>query len=413
VDFRRPEGETVKLPSGQDAPAGALLEWEVPFDFPEDWPETARKPFEAFWEAKRAMRREMDASIARRADQEILYDQPQVVRGKVRVSGPFTVEAIPVPAVTDPQRVELALPESLEEALTAPAEGEKEVEEGLLEDVEPERAAAGQELAGGDWIDKLVGLLAKTGVVLADGRRVQIEGLRRAGGQYIHAEGTLSRNSETKRVGVSFGPPYGPVTQLQVEEALREAHWEYDMVLFAGFAFDVEVGAFLDKSPHPKIEVQRAHIAPDVLTGDLLKTTRASQLFTVYGEPEVVLRREGKDWRVELKGVDLYDPRTGETKHEGGDKVAAWFLDTDYDGRSFAVCQAFFPYEAATARDPWDKLERALRGKIDPEAMEAFRGTVSLPFEAGKHRRIAVKVIDLWGNEVVKVSRLEEKATES
>ncbi len=387
-----------------------MAEWELPR--PEDavtegWPAEARAALEEYWAAWIEKKRKVDDSIQRRAPQENLIDQPRIVKGKVRVSGPFTVEAIPVPTVADPEGVEITEPEGLEAFLTAPAGDEEDDEGGGVDGPQ-----ATQELAAGDWVDKLVGLLAKTGVVFPGGRKVQLEGLRRADGQYIHAEGSLGQNGEAKRVALSFGPPYGPVTQRQVEEALHEAKWEYDMVIFAGFAFDTEVGAFLDKNPHPKIEVHRAHIAPDVLTGDLLKTTRTSQLFTVYGEPEIALSEDGGQWRVELTGVDLYDPLTGETTHEKGDRVAAWFLDTDYDGHSFHVCQAFFPYEAATSRDPWDKLERALKGKIDEEIMEAFRGTVSLPFEAGSAGRVAVKVIDLRGNEVVKVLKLEQQAAQ-
>ena len=147
-----------------------------------------------------------------------------------------------------------------------------------------------------------------------------------------------------------------------------------------------------------------ANIAPDVLVGDLLKTTRASQLFTVFGQPDVTVHsRKDGTFVAALRGVDIYDPTTGAVHHTRGEDVAAWFLDTDYDGMTFHICQAFFP----GAPDAWDKLQRALRAQIDPEAFAKMRGTASFPFKPGEHNRIAVKVIDFRGNEVVKVVPLE------
>jgi len=149
--------------------------------------------------------------------------------------------------------------------------------------------------------------------------------------------------------------------------------------------------------------VHFANIAPDVLVGDLLKTTRASQIFTVFGQPDVrVEKQKDGTYRVELRGVDIYDPLTGEVQSTRGEDVAAWFLDTEYDGKTFHICQAFFPGDA----DAWEKLQRVLKATIPEEAFEQMRCTVSFPFEPGEHRRIAVKVIDFRGNEVVGVVNL-------
>jgi len=163
------------------------------------------------------------------------------------------------------------------------------------------------------------------------------------------------------------------------------------------------------------LQVHFANVAPDVLVGDLLKTTRASQIFTVFGQPDVALtpvpspaRGRGELYTVELRGVDVYDPLTGEVHSTRGKDVAAWFLDTDYDGRTFHICQAFFPGDERA----WDKLQRALKAQIDPEAFEQMRGTTSFHFEAGEHKRIAVKVIDFRGNEVVRVVALERTTYE-
>ncbi len=201
-------------------------------------------------------------------------------------------------------------------------------------------------------------------------------------------------------MAISFGPQHGPVIAHQVQEAIPTAKMNgYQILIFAGFAFDPEAQALIQKAPVAGLQVHFANIAPDVLVGDLLKTTRASQIFTVFGQPDVrVQKQTDGTYVVELRGVDIYDPLTGEVHSTRGEDVAAWFLDTDYDGKTFHICQAFFPGD----RGAWEKLQRALRAQIDPEAFEKMRGTVSFPFQPGKHRRIAVKVIDFRGNEVVR-----------
>ncbi|MEM3432545.1 MAG: hypothetical protein QXP27_00005, partial [Candidatus Methanomethyliaceae archaeon] len=195
-----------------------------------------------------------------------------------------------------------------------------------------------------------------------------------------------------------------PVTAFQVQEAIPTAKVNgYEVLIFAGFSFDPEAQAFIQKAPVAGMQIHFANIAPDVLVGDLLKTTRASQIFTVFGQPDVrVAQQKDGTFIVELVGVDIYDPVTGEVQSTRGEDVAAWFLDTDYDGMTFHICQAFFPGDP----DAWEKLQRALKAQIDPEAFEKMRGTVSFPFKPGEHKRIAVKVIDFRGNEVVRVVKL-------
>jgi adenine-specific DNA-methyltransferase len=145
-----------------------------------------------------------------------------------------------------------------------------------------------------------------------------------------------------------------------------------------------------------------ANIAADVLVPDLLKARRGSQLFAVFGEPDAVATGLGADeWQIEVRGIDVYDPVTGEVHSDDPTEIAAWFLDQDYDRKSFLVSQAFFP--GAGASDPWERLSRALKGWVDPDAFEILRGTVSLPFRAGTERRAAVKVIDFRGNEAIRV----------
>ncbi|MGQ9855010.1 MAG: site-specific DNA-methyltransferase, partial [Candidatus Oleimicrobiaceae bacterium] len=203
------------------------------------------------------------------------------------------------------------------------------------------------------------------------------------------------------RVAISFGPQHGPVIAHQVQEAIPTARMNgYQVLIFAGFAFDPEAQALIQKVPVAGLQVHFANIAPDVLVGDLLKTTRASQIFTVFGQPDVRVEQQKDDtFVVTLRGVDIYDPLTGGVSSVRGEEVAAWFLDTDYDGKTFKISQAFFPGDS----DAWEKLQRALKAQIDPGAFEQMRSTVSFPFKPGEHQRIAVKVIDFRGNEVVRV----------
>jgi adenine-specific DNA-methyltransferase len=356
---------------------------EVPDPVPaENWSEEAKTALRRFWELKRKKRQEIDESIQRNAPQETLYDRPNVVRGVVRVSGPFTVEAIPLPAVEDPTQV--SIPQ-----------------------FEEREAASRVSDRGGDYLTTMIHLLRQQGGVLfPGGRRLELQNLRPLNLGYLHAEAEAQQNGKALRVAVSFGPQHGPVIARQVQEAIPTARMNgYDILIFAGFAFDSEAQALIQKVPVAGLQVHFANIAPDVLVGDLLKTTRASQIFTVFGQPDVAVRARGDGtYEVELRGVDLYDPLTGEVTSTRGETVAAWFLDTDYDGMTFHICQAFFPGDP----EAWEKLQRALKASIVPEAFERMRGTVSFPFTPGKHNRIAVKVIDFRGNEVVRVLPLGE-----
>jgi adenine-specific DNA-methyltransferase len=355
-------------------------EWEVPREAEPKWSDTAKAAHDRFWSLKRQKRREIDASIQRNAPQETLYDKPQVKRGVVRVTGPFTVEAIPVPAVEDPTQ--------------AP-----------IPQFETEEAQARVSDRGGDYLTTMINLLKQQGGVLFPGsKKLELTNLRPLNLGYLHAEAEAKQNGKAVRVAVSFGPQHGPVIAHQVQEAIPTAKMNgYQVLLFAGFAFDPEAQALIQKAPVAGLQVHFANVAPDVLVGDLLKTTRASQIFTVFGQPDVLAQKQ-KDgtYRVELRGVDIYDPLTGEVHSTRGEDVAAWFLDTDYDGMTFHICQAFFPGD----EDAWEKLQRALKAQVDPEAFDRMRGTVSFPFKPGQHQRIAVKVIDFRGNEVVRVVSL-------
>jgi adenine-specific DNA-methyltransferase len=208
---------------------------------------------------------------------------------------------------------------------------------------------------------------------------------------------------DPRRIAVSFGPKHGPVTQSQVIGACREA-WNYQWVIFIGFACDPDARQRIDAGAQGQ-QLDFANAAPDILVGDLLKTKKTSTLFTVYGAPDVTVHKEADGMvSVELVGVDIYDPLTGNTTHGRGDDVAAWFVDHDYDGRTFCICQALFP--GRSTKNPWEKLQKALKGTIDEDRFEQLRATRCLAFKPGK--KMAVTVIDDRGNEVIKV--VEPKA---
>lgn len=358
-------------------------EWEVPSQAESKWSEKAKEAHKQFWSLKRKKRQEIDESIQRNAPRETLYDRPKVKRGIVRVSGPFSVEAIPVPVVEDPTQTPIP-------------QFEEEEARGRVSD------------RGGDYLTDMLNLLKQQGgIIFPGGRKMELENLRLLNLGMLHAEGETQRDGNTLRVSLSFGPQYGPVTAFQVQEAIPTAKINgYHLLIFAGFSFDPEAQALIQRAPVSGLQIHFANISPDVLVGDLLRTTRASQIFTVFGEPDVrVDKQRDGTYIVELRGVDIYDPIKGEHHQGRGNDVAAWFLDTDYDGMTFHICQAFFPGDA----DAWDKLQRALRAQIDPKAFEKMRGTISFLFKSGKHKRIAVKVIDFRGNEVIRVVKLSEE----
>ncbi len=353
---------------------------DVPEPVPgSDWSEDAKEAFFLFWELKQKKRQEIDEVIRQAAPQETLYDRPKMVRGIVRVSGPFTVEAIPAPVIEDPAETPIAQFEAADAEIR-------------IEDV------------GSDHLDSMVCLLRQQGgVMFPGGRRLELQNVRRVNLGLIHAEAEAPQDGQTIRVAISFGPRYGPIPAVQVDEAIPVARFNgYQLLLFAGFSFTPEVQARASAAKVPGLTIQFVHIAPDVLVGDL-KTNRASQVFTAFGQPDVNVEPKGDGtYVVTLRGVDIYDPLTGTVNSASGDQVAAWFLDTDYDGATFHICQAFFPGDS----DAWEKLQRALRASIDPEVFEKMRRTQSFPFQPGEHRRVAVKVLDFRGNEVMQVLSL-------
>lgn len=377
VDFAAKASASVKLPAGEDAPAGALLEWEVLFDLPDAWPSSAKASFEAFHKARQAMQRQMDASIAAHADQELLYDQPEIARNKLRVTGPFTVEAVPFPSV-------LALDEA---DRAAPADQSV--------------ARSGESARQHTWRDELLktGIRGKGGQML---RFAELETL--PGTHYVHCTGTLTDSGD--RVVVSFGPEHAALEQRQVEMALREAGELFPrpkLIVFCAFAFDPEAAKDIDATKG--VTALKAQMNTDLLTEDLKKARSSNQSFWLMGQPDVEVRqrKDGK-YEVEVNGFDYFDTVKGELVSGGKKKIAAWSLDIDYDERSLFPRQVFFPM--AGAKDGWHKLKKDIKAELNEAALEKLHSTVSLPFEAGANRKVAVKIVDDRGIESLKVMAL-------
>jgi adenine-specific DNA-methyltransferase len=320
--------------------------------------------------------------------EEVLVDRPEEVRGVTRVTGPFVVEAT-IPTVAP-----------LDEELASPK-------------VEPGEEA--------DFVDRMLEVLRRSPVLRLEGNRsVTLKNIRRpAKTLSLSAEAMIGEGEAQKAVAIVFGPENGAIAERLVWEAAREANAKsYAHLYVTGFAIQPPARQLVE-SCEAAIGIPATYVqaTPDLMMGDLLKNMRSSQIFSVCGLPEIKLRkakppahetskeRRAEAWHeVELVGLDVFDPATLAVEHRKGSDVPAWFLDTDYNGLSFHVCQAFFPRTAA-----WDNLKRALRTELEDSVWEHLAGTVSVPFVAGEHRQIAVKVIDDRGNELMVVQPLGTK----
>ncbi|HOW75716.1 MAG TPA: site-specific DNA-methyltransferase [Candidatus Competibacteraceae bacterium] len=395
-----PANRDPKIKLTVDAAFPGWYEWEAPFDTDPDWPQDLQTALTAYRTAWRAKMDEVNAAIAANADNEELVDKPRIRKNVVRVSGPFTMEAV-MPS-------ELTLDEP------SPMAGADEDLDGFAAE---SVADAPQNTEA--FLDKMIRLLAADGVRFPNNKVAVFSRLSPMGEEFLHAEGEwelpsppapLPPTGEGSKasVAVSIGPEFGPVTAWQVENALfYAARRGFDNLVFAGFSFDAAAQATIQDDPNPRVRCHLAHIRPDVNMGNLLKDTPNAQLFSVFGSPRVALNpADDSLFTVTLEGVDIYNPVENTILATKVDKVAAWFVDTDYDGRVFCITQAFFPDKSA-----WEKLAKALKSVVDESAFEALSGTESLPFAAGKHQRVAVKVIDPRGNEVMRVLRLEGQAT--
>jgi len=332
-----------------------------------------------FWERRIARQQEIDASIAAKADNEYLYDRPYVDNAKVRVAGPFTVESI------SPHRV-LAVDadDELVDALDA-AEGS--------------RATPKRDESETDFADVILRNLRHAGVQQAHKEdRIIFESLVPWPGNYVCAEGRYREATKEKRAGILIGPEFGTVSRPDLVAAAREAaDAGFDMLIACAFNFDAHSAEF-DKLG--RVPVLKARMNPELHMADELKSTGKGNLFVVFGEPDIEIENVDADTiRVRIKGVDVFHPQTGEIESGGPDTIAVWFVDTDYNEESFFVRHAYF----LGAQDPYKALKTTLKAEIDEEAWASLNRDVSRPFPKPESGRIAVKVINHLGDEVMKV----------
>ena len=316
---------------------------------------------------------EIDAAIARHAEAETLYDQPYRDAKRVRVTGPFTVESL------SPHRV-LAADENLDGTVS-------------------EREARKQQ----DFATTIIENLRRAGVQnTRKNERLKFDRLESYAGAWLHAGGDhTDADGQSRRVAVSIGPEHGTVGPQQVKEAAKEAvqGLGFDLLVVGGFAFDPHVSE--ESKRYGRLTVLPTRMNPDLAMGDeLQKKTGAGNLFTTFGEPDIALHpRDDGMISVELLGVDVYDPTTGELRCSSTDDVACWFIDTAYNGESFFVRHAYF----TGSDEPYDNLKGALRTEIDEAAWADLYRTQSRPFAPPETGKFAVKVINHYGDEVLKI----------
>jgi adenine-specific DNA-methyltransferase len=318
-------------------------------------------------------RDQIDVAIARHADSETLYDQPYDDPKRIRVTGPFTVESL------HPHRV-LAVEDS-------------DVD-GTVSEEEAVRKT--------DFTTDILGHLKRAGVQNGyKDERLNFDRLEPFPGKWIAAEGEYTdAEGMVRRVAVSLGPEHGTVVATQVKEAAKEAvqGFGFHTLVVCGFAFDAAVSEEAKK--FGALTVLPTRMNPDLTMGDdLLKKTGSGNLFMVFGEPDIDLTRDGDLITVKVLGIDVYDPTTGSIRTASTEDIACWFIDTDYSGDAFFVRHAYFTGN----QDPYGRLKRALNTEIDESAWDSLYRTESRPFPIPATGRIAVKVINHYGDEVMKV----------
>jgi adenine-specific DNA-methyltransferase len=355
-------------------------EWEIPREVETKWPDAAKKLHADWWQTRIARQKEIDASIAARAEYEYLYDKPYDDKKKVRVAGPFTVESL------SPHRV-LGVDENDELIDTA---------------AEP----------GGDYSAKqtfpqmILENLKTAGVQQAHMEdRIAFTALKPWPGKLICGEGRyFEGNAESgaeKRAAIFIGPEFGTVTRPDLVEAAREAgDADFDVLIACAFNYEAHATEF---SKLGRIPVLKARMNADLHMADDLKNTGKGNLFVIFGEPDITIlaEKDGK-LRVKVNGVDVFHPQTGEVRSDGPEGIACWFIDTDYNEESFFVRHAYF----LGANDPYSTLKTTLKAEINEEAWATLNSDTSRTFDKPKSGRIAVKVINHLGDEVMKVFRV-------
>ncbi len=403
-------------------------EWEIPRDAAKTWSPEAHSLHTQWWEQRIARQREIDASIAAKADQEFLYDKPYEDKNTVRVAGPFTVESI------SPHRILIVdEDDELQEPGGRGASGEAfHAERGTREGREGGAQAGGAREGdsfhaprgmpsadalrpgqrfvgetkpgygdGYDFAEAILENLKTAGVQQAHKEdRITFTALTGWPGHYLCAEGRYleGESGKERRAGIFIGPEFGTVSRADLVLAAREAgDAGFDVVIACAFNYDAHSAEFEKLG---RIPILKARMNADLHMADTLKTTKAANLFVIFGEPDIdILPAPNSQVQVKINGVDVFHPQSGEVHSSGPDGIACWFIDTNYNEESFFVRHAYF----LGANDPYQSLKTTLKAEIDAEAWESLHSDISRPFTKPQTGRIAVKVINHLGDEVMKV----------
>ena len=364
-------------------------EWEIPREGEESWPEQAQSIHKEWWELRIARQKEIDASIAAKADYEYLYDKPYTDNSKVRVAGPFTVESI------SPHRV-LGMDENGDviDGVAEPKNGygtSYDFGQVILENL---KRSGVQQAHKEDRINF-------TSLTPWPGRLVCAEGRYIEGGSGDNADDDTAAAGPEKRAAIFVGQEFGTVSRPDLVEAAREAaECQFDVLITCAFNYDAHTTEFESLG---RIPVLKARMNADLHMAGELKNTGNGNLFVIFGEPDIdILDAEDGQLQVKVNGVDVFHPNTGEVRSDGPDGIACWFIDSDYNQESFFVRHAYF----LGASDPYKSLKTTLRAEIDEDAWATLNSATSRPFPRPESGRIAVKVINHLGDEVMKVFRV-------
>jgi adenine-specific DNA-methyltransferase len=350
-------------------------EWEIPREADAGWSADAKKTHAEWWTARIARQKEIDSSIAAKAESEYLYDKPYEDKKKVRVAGPFTVESL------SPHRV-LGVDEN----------------DNLIDPAKQTRAASETDRT---FEQVILENLKTAGVQQAHkADKIEFTSLVPWPGSLVCAEGHYEEGGKDRRAAIFIGPEFGTVTRPDLVAAAREAaDAGFDALISCAFNYEAHATEFTKLG---RIPVLKARMNADLHMAEDLKNTGKGNLFVIFGEPDIDLIRDGEDLQVKINGVDVFHPNTGEVRSDGADGIACWFIDTDYNEESFFVRHAYF----LGANDPYGALKTTLKAEINPEAWESLNSDTSRPFPKPKSGRIAVKVINHLGDEVMKVFKV-------
>jgi adenine-specific DNA-methyltransferase len=354
-------------------------EWEIPREPEASWSDASKKLHADWWAARVARQKEIDASIGAKAEFEYLYDKPYDDKNTVRVAGPFTVESL------SPHRT-LGIG----------------VDDELLDVMEVRDSARATYGVKQSFPDMILENLKAAGVQQAHKEdRIAFKSVARWPGTFVCAEGRYMEGDVERRAGIFIGPEFGTVQRVDLVAAAREAgEAGFDIMVSCAFNYEAHTTEF---NKLGRLPVLKARMNADLHMADELKNTGKGNLFVVFGEPDVTILTE-KDGRLRVKvnGVDVFKPQTGEVVSDNADGIACWFVDTAYNEESFFVRHAYF----LGANDPYSALKTTLKAEIDPEEWASLRSDTSRPFDKPTSGRIAVKVINHLGDEVMKVFKV-------